>query len=150
MPFDWLLDCCMLPLRRFEKHLPVRLIKEKLDCRANSKTTTSSPSPSSEFCSGCRRHLPRTKFPLSSGAVVGRCVNCVQLDNNARSGHDLSAFKDMMERVKAAEEREDNTTSPVFQLQVHVRTLDCNHCIDLPANAGNAIKGKSRVSFVKW
>ena len=25
-----------------------------------------------EFCFGCRRHLQRTKFPLSAGSIIGR------------------------------------------------------------------------------
>ncbi len=71
-----------------------------------------------EFCPSCERHLPRTRFPLSSGAVVGRCTNCLQLDNDARSGQDLVVFKTMFENIKKGEEEKDNTTSPVFQLQV--------------------------------
>ena len=70
------------------------------------------------MCFGCRRHLPRLAFPLSSGAVVGRCLSCARLDNDARSGHDLSAFRAMVERIRAAEEERENTSSPVFQMQV--------------------------------
>ena len=35
-----------------------------------------------------------------------------------RSRQDLSVYKNMMEKIKRGEEARDNTTSPIFQLQV--------------------------------
>ena len=105
-------------IHRYERQLPVRLIRPPKPPVPSAKPGLSSVVAATELCYGCRRHLPRTAFPLSSGAVVGRCLSCARLDNAARSGHDLSAFKAMMERIKAAEEEENNTSSPVFQMQV--------------------------------
>ena len=38
-----------------------------------------------EFCLGCRKHLSRKMFSLSTASSIGRCMNCETLDNNARS-----------------------------------------------------------------
>ena len=96
-------------ITRFETQLPVPVLHSAKP-KMKSGTTT-------EFCLSCRNYLPRTKFSLSSGPTVGRCTNCEQLDNDARSRQDLSVYKSMLDRIKHDEESRNNTTSPIFQLQ---------------------------------
>ena len=108
----------------YEKQLPVRLIRPPKQPEPSAEPGLTSVTAATELCFGCRRHLPRTAFPLSSGAVVGRCLSCARLDNAARSGFDLTAFKVMMERIKAAEEEKENTSSPAFQMQVRISDSD--------------------------
>ena len=96
-------------ITRFETQLPVPVLHSAQPKKMKSGANT-------EFCSSCRNYLPRTKFSLSSG-TVGRCSNCEQLDNDARSRQDLSVYKSMLDRIKHDEESRNNTTSPIFQLQ---------------------------------
>ena len=104
--------------------------------------TRKTPTPV-EFCTSCRRHLPKIKFksskessaaaaaagetgesagerrPATTGTVsIGKCVNCERLDNNARTRQDLSVYKSMLNRIRKDEEARFNMTSPIFQLQV--------------------------------
>ena len=104
--------------------------------------TRKTPTPV-EFCTSCRRHLPKIKFksskestaaaaaagetggsagegrPATTGTVsIGKCVNCERLDNNARTRQDLSVYKSMLNRIRRDEESRFNMTSPIFQLQV--------------------------------
>jgi hypothetical protein len=96
-------------IARYESQLPVPVLHSAKPRHRNRGTT--------EFCLGCRNYLSRTKFSLSSGPTVGRCSNCEQLDNDARSRQDLSVYKGMLDRIKHDEESRNNTTSPIFQLQ---------------------------------
>lgn len=96
-------------ITRFESQLPVPVLH-------TAKPKEHKRGANTEFCLSCRNYLPRTKFSLSSG-VVGRCSNCEQLDNDARSRQDLSVYKSMLDRIKHDEESRNNTTSPIFQLQ---------------------------------
>ena len=96
-------------ITRFESQLPVPVLHAATPKEHRRGANT-------EFCLSCRNYLPRTKFSLSSG-VVGRCSNCEQLDNDARSRQDLSVYKSMLDRIKHDEESRNNTTSPIFQLQ---------------------------------
>ena len=96
-------------ITRFESQMPVPVLHA-------AQPKEHKRGSNAEFCLSCRNYLPRTKFSLSSG-VVGRCSNCEQLDNDARSRQDLSVYKGMLDRIKHDEESKNNTTSPIFQLQ---------------------------------
>ena len=118
------------------KQLPVPVLHS---ARSGTRKT---PTPV-EFCTSCRRHLPKIKFksskestaaaaaagetggsagdgrPATTGTVsIGKCVNCERLDNNARTRQDLSVYKSMLNRIRRDEEAKFNMTSPIFQLQV--------------------------------
>ena len=79
-------------ITRFENQLPIPVLHTAIP-RERKRGAT-------EFCLSCRNYLTRTKFSLSSG-TVGRCSNCEQLDNDARSRQDLSVYKSKSRWKKA-------------------------------------------------
>ena len=105
------------------------------------------PSPPLEFCMSCRRHFPRSAFPLSEGG--NRCTNCENLEEEATRRQDLSAFKTIMENVKRGEEKRMNTTSPVFQMQVS----DVRYIVQAFWDNQSVLSGSSelkKLCLVRW
>ena len=78
-------------ITRFENQLPIPVLHSAIP-RERKRGAT-------EFCLSCRNYLTRSKFSLSSG-TVGRCTNCEQLDNDARSRQDLSVYKSKLTKKK--------------------------------------------------
>lgn len=71
------------------------------------------------LCRSCQRYLRSTDFsPAVSTQLSGRCQDCTRLDNIARSRNDFSCYKNILQRLRADEQRLNKDAKIPFLLQV--------------------------------
>ncbi|XP_022527970.2 IQ and ubiquitin-like domain-containing protein isoform X1 [Astyanax mexicanus] len=88
------------------------------------------------FCRGCSSYLLSTDFALTASArVVGLCLQCSELDNEARCQKDSSHYKTILKRLRETEAESSPDTKITYLLQEQ----DLQYLVDVVWGAQSAL-----------
>uniref|UniRef100_A0A3B1K7T1 IQ motif and ubiquitin domain containing n=1 Tax=Astyanax mexicanus TaxID=7994 RepID=A0A3B1K7T1_ASTMX len=88
------------------------------------------------FCRGCSNYLLSTDFALTASArVVGLCLQCSELDNEARCQKDSSHYKTILKRLRETEAESSPDTKMTYLLQEQ----DLQYLVDVVWGAQSAL-----------
>lgn len=102
------------------------------------------------FCPSCNSYLTSAEFPLASNSkIVGRCIKCSRLDNNARLRHDFTKIRCIMQHLRRTEEAYNDHSKFAFIIQ----DADLRYLIENIWNSQSALSGLDDLYdliFVRW
>ncbi|KAK2842772.1 hypothetical protein Q5P01_012972 [Channa striata] len=102
------------------------------------------------LCRSCQRYLRSSDFnPAASARANGRCQDCTRLDNIARSRNDFSCYKNILQRLRADEQKLNKDSKIPFLMQVE----DVRYLLEVVWASRSALQTSSDIYnllFVRW
>ncbi|KAK2880549.1 IQ motif and ubiquitin-like domain-containing protein isoform X1 [Channa argus] len=102
------------------------------------------------LCRSCQRYLRSSDFtPAAAARANDRCQDCTRLDNIARSRNDFSCHKNILQRLRADEQRLNKDAKIPFLLQVE----DVRYLVEMVWASRSALQTSSdmyNLVFVRW